>query len=142
MLTTPLACLLGFVGWTVLLVLALASWRGVMVLRRERAINAFPSGLQHGSDPYWRLNRAHLNCLENVPLFASVVLVGHVAGVQTPLFATLATVYLVARIVQSLVHISSGSAPAVWVRFSAFSTQIACLVLMGVEILKLPPLTL
>ena len=52
----------------------------------------FPASVPHGSDRYWRLNRAHLNCLEFLPMFAAVVLTGAVLGVTEGTVATLAEV--------------------------------------------------
>jgi uncharacterized MAPEG superfamily protein len=126
--TTPLWCLLGFVTWTLLLLAALAVARVSQVLAGERQANEFPSGVPHGGDAYWRLNRAHLNCVENLPLFGAVVLVASAAGVVAPALDTLAGVYLGARVGQSLVHLSSGSVTAVNVRFTFFLIQYACLV--------------
>ena len=135
-MTTPLYCLLGMVGWTLLLVLAIGAVRSAHVLRGEKQANEFPGGTQHGGDAYWRLNRAHLNATENLALFAAVVLTGTLAGVTTPLFSTLAQAYLAARVVQSIVHVSSGSARAVLLRFSAFAVQVCCVAAMGVEIVR------
>ena len=87
----------------------------------------FTAGVPHGSDAYWRLNRAHLNCLENLPLFASVVLVATVASMRSPTLDTLARVYLGARVGQSLAHLSSGGTGAVNVRFGFFLVQVGCL---------------
>jgi len=133
-MTTPLWCLLGFATWTVLLVLAVGFWRVRLVLSGHMAPNAFPSGTPHGSERYWRLNRAHMNAVENLPLMASVVLAGSFAGVTTPLFSTLAQVYLTARIVQSLVHISSNSPLVINLRFTALFVQFVCFGWMIVEI--------
>ena len=49
----------------------------VAVLRGERPANGFPADQDHGG-PGWyrRCNRAHLNCVENLPVFGAVVLVG------------------------------------------------------------------
>lgn len=135
-LTTPLLSLLGFAAWTALLVLAVAVWRTRMVLGGEIAANAFPHGDRHGSDRYWRLNRAHLNAAENLPLFAAVVLVGSVAGVATPLFSTLSQVYLGARVAQSAIHVSSNHVVAVNLRFAALLTQLGCFLWMSAEILR------
>ncbi len=135
-MTTPLWCLLGFAGWTMLLVVSVGLWRVGLVFAGKAAANAFPSGTQHGSDPYWRLNRAHLNAAENLPLMASVVLVGTLAGVSTPLFATLAQVYLAARIVQSLVHIASNAVMVVNLRFTALIVQFVCFGWMAGEIIR------
>ena len=133
-MTTPLYALVGLVFWTVFLVLAIAAVRVAEVLTGKTAVNAFPSGQPHGSDAYWRLNRAHLNCVENLPLFAAVVLVGHVAGLIAGTFATLAKVYAIARVAQSSIHVASGSAIAVNLRFACFLAQILCLLSMSVMI--------
>ncbi len=133
-MTTPLWCLMGFAGWTVLLAVSVGLWRVGLVFAGKAAANAFLSGTQHGSDPYWRLNRAHLNAAENLPLMASVVLVGTFAGVATPLFATLAQIYLAARVVQSLVHIASYAVMVVNLRFTALFVQFICFGWMGGEI--------
>ena len=127
-MTIPLWCLLGFVAWTLVLLLGVGFTRVGAVLRGEKRANEFPSGVPHGGDAYWRLNRAHMNCVENLPLFASVVLVATVAGVKVALLDTLARVYLAARVGQSVTHVSSGSVMAVNVRFTFFLVQIGCLV--------------
>jgi len=127
-MTTPLWCLLGFVVWTLVLLLGVGFSRVGAVLSGQKKANEFPSGVPHGGDAYWRLNRAHMNCVENLPLFASVVLVATVAGVKAPLLDTLARVYLGARIGQSITHVSSGGVMAVNVRFTFFLVQVGCLI--------------
>ncbi len=133
-MTTALWCLLGFASWTVLLVVSVGLWRAGLVFAGKTAANAFPSGAPHGGDRYWRLNRAHMNAAENLPLMASVVLVGTFVGVTTPLFATLAQIYLAARVVQSLVHIASNAVMVVNLRFTALIVQFVCFGWMGGEI--------
>ena len=127
-MTTPLWCLVGFVVWTLLLLVAIAGARVGAVLRGEKQANEFPSGVPHGGDAYWRLNRAHMNCLENLPIFASVVLVAAVADIRAPILDTLARTYLAARIGQSVTHVASGSVMAVNVRFTFFLIQVGCLI--------------
>ena len=133
-MTTPLRCLLGFVAWTMLLLVGVAVARVSQVLTGRARATDFTPGVPHGSDAYWRLNRAHLNCLENLPLFASVVLIATVAGIRAPILDTLARTYLVARVGQTLAHLSSGSALAVNVRFTFFLIQFVCLVWYGLVI--------
>ncbi len=135
-MTTPLWCLLGFASWTVLLAVSVGLWRVGLVFAGRVAANAFPSGTPHGSDVYWRLNRAHMNAAENLPLMASVVLVGTFAGVATPLFATLAQVYLAARVVQSLLHVASNAVLVINLRFTALIVQFVCFGWMGAEIIR------
>ena len=134
-MTTPLPCLLGYAGWAIALVLALAVVRVSQVLAGTKRPNEFPSGVPHGSDREWRLNRAHVNCLENLPVFAAVVLVGAVLSVESPTLDRLAIGVLAARVGQSLVHIASGSSLAVNARFTFFGTQIVCLVWMAIHTL-------
>ena len=126
-MTIPLWCLVGFVAWTIVMLFALAGTRIAQVVTGRKQPNDFPAGVPHGGDTYWRLNRVHLNCVENLPLFASVVVVATLAGVKAPLFDTLSRVYLGARVAQSVAHLSSGSSLAVNVRFTFYLVQIGCL---------------
>lgn len=86
--------LLGFVSWTLVLGLWLVSIRSFKVLMGTNKSDEFPAGIKHGSEFYWRLNRAHLNCIENLPLFGVLVLVGAFTGVLDGTFG------LVSQIVQ------------------------------------------
>jgi uncharacterized MAPEG superfamily protein len=133
-MTTPLWCLLGFVAWTLFLLFLLGVSRVSKVVAGTAQPNQFPAGVPHGSDAYWRLNRAHLNCVENLPVFASLVLTATVAGIRAGALDTLARVVLGARLGQSLAHLSSGGNLAVNVRFAFFLTQLACYVLFMVTI--------
>jgi uncharacterized MAPEG superfamily protein len=135
-MTTPLWCLAAFVAWTILLMAGIAVARVGAVLRGEKQANEFPSGVPHGGDAYWRLNRAHLNCTENLPLFGSVVLIAAAAGIASPTLDTAARLYLGARVGQSLAHVSSGSALAVNVRFTFFLVQVGCLLTFLAAILR------
>ena len=104
-MTIPLWCLLAFVVWTVALVVALTAAR-LRHLAAGGSVRDF--GIPNESRLIWRLFRAHLNCVENLPLFASVVLVAAVRGVAGPLLDALAVVYLTARLAQSTVHVAGG----------------------------------
>ena len=129
---TPLLCLLGFVLWTVLLVACgIAAIRFTAVLTGKAPPNGFPADVPHGSERYRRTMRAHMNCVENLPLFASVVLTGAIVHAGSPLMDTLALTYLGARVLQSLVHIASGRFTAISVRLTCFVVQMVCLTWMG-----------
>ena len=110
------------------LVLGVVTWRSVMVLRGEKQANEFLAGVPHGPDLYWRLNRAHLIAVENLPVLAAIVLVAHIAGVRSSTFDTLAIVHLAARVVQTICHLASNAVPVVMVRFTALVVQLGCLV--------------
>jgi hypothetical protein len=127
---------IGFALWGIVLVLMIGVWRVTLVLTGQARPSGFPSGVQHGSDMYWRLNRAHMNVAENLPIFAAVTLGGLAMGVGDPMFVQLAFIVLPARMVQSLIHVSSGSALAINFRFAAFAVQIVCWIWMAVIALR------
>ena len=118
-------------GWMILLTGAVVSSRGAMMATEGRKVNDFPAGVPHGSDRYWRLNRAHANAAENLGLVAAVLFGAAMAGVTGADALWLPWVVVAARMVQSTVHIASGSAPAVLVRATAFSVQLGCLLWLG-----------
>ncbi|MFV3304264.1 MAPEG family protein [Pseudomonas sp. NY15181] len=120
--------LLGLVAWTVLLVLLLVNQRGLLVMSGRMAVNAFAADGSNTPGAFGqRLARAHANCVENVPLFAAVLLYAMVTG-QTLVTDPLAPALLGARIAQSVVHLISTSALAVWIRFAGFFVQLLILI--------------
>ncbi|MBB4863744.1 hypothetical protein HNP46_002596 [Pseudomonas nitritireducens] len=120
--------LLGLVAWTVLLVILLVNQRGLLVMAGRMRVNAFAADGSNTPGAFGqRLARAHANCVENVPLFCAVLLYAMVTQ-QTLITDPLAPTLLVARIVQSVVHLISTSALAVWVRFAAFFVQLIILI--------------
>ncbi len=52
-----------------------------------------------------RASRAHRNMLENLPLFAILVLVVHVAGLSNDLTALGAQIFVIARLVYAVIYI-------------------------------------
>ncbi len=135
-MSTPVLCLLLFASWAIVLVLTLGAVRVLRVLRREQAANSFPSGVPHGGDRYWRLNRAHLNCVENLPIFGAIVVAAELSGVRTDTVATAATAVIVGRVAQSIIHVASNHNDAVNLRFTAFLVQLGGFGVMIVEILR------
>lgn len=125
---TPTAvALLGFVAWTILLVLMLAVVRTGLVFAGKKKSNEFkPSGedLQGFGA---RLTRAHSNCYENLPI-AGAVLLYAIATSQTAITDQLAMAFLGARVLQSLTHLASTSRPAVLIRFAFFVVQVLILI--------------
>jgi uncharacterized MAPEG superfamily protein len=129
--------LLGFTVWTLLLVLAgigLPRFRAVLV-DKVRA-NTFVPGTPHGSERYQRTMRAHMNCVENLPVFAALVLLGAVLRLDSTLFERAALIVLPARVLQSVTHVISGRSRAVLVRFGFFSVQFLCFLTMAAVIVQ------
>ena len=92
--------------WTILLLLATVGvYRWSRILTGRVAIRDFRADQIEGDDWYRRAMRAHANCVENLPVFGVIVLALYVGGVQSATANLVAVVILVARIMQSLVHV-------------------------------------
>ncbi len=117
--------LLGFTAWTLVLILAVVLYRSGVVLAGRRPANAWQRGKPSEDDPalLQRMVHAHANCLENLPLFAAVILVAAVAGKQA-VTDSLAGWYLLLRIGQSTAHLVGTSQLLVHVRFAFFLPQL------------------
>jgi uncharacterized MAPEG superfamily protein len=135
-LMPPLVALVLFAVWGLLLVIAIGLTRLSLVVTQGKGPGDFPAGTQHGSDAYWRLNRAHMNVTENLPFFAALVLSGLYLQVQGFAFEVLPSLVLYARIAQSLIHIASGSRLAVTLRFTCYLVQVLSMLAMAAAILK------
>lgn len=122
--------LLGFVFWTLMLLGAIAVVRTMGVLTGKKASNDFPADQDHGGSPFYRrLLRAHMNCVENLPVYGAVILTAAVLGV-TALIDPLAWPFLGCRVAQSLAHLAGTSVVLVNVRFTFFLAQYVILLTM------------
>lgn len=102
----PLLSLLGFTLWTIFLLLATAGvYRWRRVLAGTVTISKFVSGDVLGDEWYCRAMRAHANCIENLPVFAVLILAAGLQGLDSSLFDWMAVIVLTARIAQSLTHV-------------------------------------
>jgi len=64
-----------------------------------------------------RLMKAHTNAVENLVVFAPLVLLAHVSGITSPVVGTAAMVYFWARVV----HAAAYTFAVPWVRTLAFA---------------------
>jgi len=137
-MTIPMWMLLGFVTWTLILLMAFVGmYRWVNILFRKAPIASFRSDKLEGEDWYRRGTRAHANCVENLPVFAAIVSVMSAIGVNGVAVDSLCTLVLIARICQSLVHVSHAQTDAfVAVRFSFFSIQLVSFLVLIVIIAR------
>jgi uncharacterized MAPEG superfamily protein len=127
-MTIPIWMLLGFATWTLLLLMATVGvYRWVNILFSNAAIASFRSDQLEGADWYRRGTRAHANCVENLPVFGAIVFVISALGIDSSTVNYLCVAVLIARVIQSLVHVSHVQTDAfVAVRFSFFSVQLFC----------------
>jgi len=125
-MTIPLWSLLGFAIWTVVLLLATVGvYRWSRILTGRVPIREFRADRIEGEDWYRRAMRAHANCIENLPVFAAIVFVLHVSGIQNPTVDLFACLILAARVIQSLIHVSFVQTnTVVSLRFSFFIVQL------------------
>jgi len=135
-MTTPVWVLLGFAGWTlIILLLSVGVYRWSRILTGRQAIADFRADGAGGAAWYQRATRAHANCIESLPVYGAIVLAAHSAHLDDPLLDTLACVLMIARVLQSLVHISLVQTnTVVSVRFSFFFVQFICMAWMGIHI--------
>lgn len=139
-MTLPVWMLLGFAAWTVLLLIATVGvYRWSRILTGQAPIRSFRADAVEGSDWYKRAMRAHANCVENLPVFAVIVFALYAANVTSALVNALAAIVLVARVMQSLVHVCFVQTDlAASVRFAFFLVQIvAFLWLIGILVATL-----
>eukprot|EP00439_Symbiodinium_sp_Y106_P089995 s1_g2531.t1 len=125
------AALLAFAIWTVvLLLLTVGVYRWSQILTRRVAINEWRADEVKGSEFYKRAMRAHANCVENLPVFAVVILSLNAFQASSELTAFAGVATVVARVLQSVLHVAfDQNAVIASLRFVAFFAQ---LVFMGV----------
>ena len=130
--------LLGFAAWTVVLLsLTIGVYRWTRILTGRMPIKGFSATQVEGDDWYRRAMRAHANCIENLPVFGAIVLAVHVGGVGGPIVDYLSIAVLVARVIQSSVHVGLPQTNAVVaVRFTFFSVQLASFIALIVIVIR------
>jgi uncharacterized MAPEG superfamily protein len=113
-----------FIAWTLFLLVLMEVLRSHLVLTGRVRSNEFDPENSRLSPFMQRLARAHANCVEGLPVFGGLLLVALATG-RTAVTDPLAPWLLAARVLQSSIHLGSGSVLAVNVRFAAFVVQVA-----------------
>ena len=137
-MTTPIWMLLGFAAWTILLLAStIGMYRWGLIFAGRAPINGFRADQPEGADWYKRSMRAHANCIESLPVFGAIVLAIHASGAGGALADVASIGVLVARVMQSLVHICLAQTSAVVaVRFSFLLVQLLCFLMLIVIIAR------
>ncbi len=131
---TGMTAVLGFALWTLVLVFVSVNWRVLEVLR-GKGINSW--GRNDGIPVpalVLRMQHAHLNCLENLPIFAVLVFAAAFMG-KSAVVDSLACYVLAARVAQSLVHLIGTSQPLVFIRATFYVVQVLIFFYMFWELL-------
>ncbi|MGF9762028.1 MAPEG family protein [Microvirga sp. 0TCS3.31] len=132
-MTIPQWALLGFAVWTLLVLFGTVGvYRWSKILTGQVRISEWQADLPQGSDWYQRAMRAHMNCVENLPVFAAIVLCATATDADSRLLDLLAGAILVARICQTTVHLAfAPSDVGASVRFAFFFVQAICMLAMA-----------
>lgn len=126
-MSATLGALLGFASVTIVVVALVVFYRTALVLTGKSKANDFPRRGYEAPAFIQRLQDAHANCVENLPLVAAVVLAAVATG-QTAVTDPLACYLLYARIGQSTVHAIAVNHWMVLIRATLYSVQIGILV--------------
>jgi len=105
-MTVPVWVLLGFAAWTINHLLATVGlYRWSRILTGRTQMKEFRADKIEGEDWYHRAMRAQANCVENRPVYGSVVVAIVVTGAASLILDLLAIVLLVARVRQTVIHV-------------------------------------
>lgn len=121
---TGMTALLLFAAWTLVIMFAYVGYRVALVLAGKKPANAWTRGMPT-DDPGFvvRASHAHANCVENLPVFAAIVLAAAALG-KSAVVDQVALYYLLARLAQTTVHLISISHWMVFVRANLFVVQV------------------
>ena len=125
MTLSPAICtLICFAALTGILAFSYAGYRVGLVLTGKAKANEWTRGAQTWTDPAFvtRLQHAHLNCVENLPIFAAIVFAAYATN-QLALIDGLANIFLGLRVGQVLVHAISANATMVFIRANLWIAQ-------------------
>ena len=125
-MTFPLWGLAIFILWTIAIVILLLTVR-IRHLSAGGVVKDF--GTQNDESLLWRLFRVQSNLVENLPLYLGVVFLLTVRAVSGTAVDLLIIVYIVFRILHSVIHIA-GINPIF--RLLCLVIQLACLVTLTV----------
>ncbi|MGB3053128.1 MAG: MAPEG family protein [Polyangiales bacterium] len=137
-MSIPVWVLLAFAVWSMLvLILTVGTYRWGLIFAGRVQVNEFRADQIEGSDRYRRAMRAHLNCLENLPIYGAIVLVIVVSGARSSALDSLALTLIGARIAQTLIHVSWKQTNLLaYLRFGFFFVQLICMFWMAALVVQ------
>jgi len=119
-----ITALLLFAAWTLVLMLTYVLYRTGLVMAGQKRADSWTRG-KPTDDPGFivRAQHAHMNCVENLPVFGAIVLSAHALG-RPGVADHLGAYVLYARLAQSVVHLIGVSHTLVFVRGTLFTLQV------------------
>jgi uncharacterized MAPEG superfamily protein len=133
-MSIPVWVLLAFAVWSMLvLIFTIGTYRWGLIFAGRAEVKGFRADQVEGSDRYRRAMRAHLNCLENLPIYGAIVLAIVVSGARSSALDVLALTMIGARVTQTLIHVSREQTNLLAsLRFGFFFVQLICMLWMTV----------
>lgn len=119
---------------TALLAVIAPLYRSALVLTGKKPADAFPRAGHDGPSWYKRCMDAHANSLENLPLYLALLVVAYMSEAVAVL-DQVAYLYLMARLLQSLVHLLGVNHYLVLARFTFWNVQIAIIFYVALQLL-------
>ncbi len=125
---------LTFLVWTVALALVLVVITAVGALRQvgAPALAGNRQGMAELTGWAGRSARAHRNLLENLVLFAALVLVAQAAGVRNGMTLLGAQLFFWARVAHAICYLLG----IIWLRTIAYAVSIAGLVIIFIQLVR------
>ncbi|MBV9996880.1 MAG: MAPEG family protein [Caulobacteraceae bacterium] len=135
-MTLSLWMLLAFAAWTLaVLLVGVGVRRWTLIFKGEASLTSFPGDTAHGAPAYRRAVRAHANCVENLPVFGAIVLVGAVARLSPAGFGALSALVMAGRVLQTTTHaLLPETNRTVALRFGFFFLQVLAMIAMSAEL--------
>ena len=137
-MSIPVWVLLAFAVWSMLvLIFTIGTYRWGLIFAGRVQVKEFRADQVEGSDRYRRAMRAHLNCLENLPIYGAIVLAIVVSGARSSALDLLALTLIGARVTQTLIHVSREQTNLLaYLRFGFFFVQLICMFSMTVLVVR------
>jgi uncharacterized MAPEG superfamily protein len=120
-MSTPVLVLLGFAAWTLLTLFgSIGVYRWQRILTGRASIAEWRADVPQGNEWYQRAMRAHMNCVENLPIYTAVVVALVATHMQSATIDRLAVALMIARVAQTFTHIAlppneCRHQPSIWV---------------------------
>lgn len=114
--------LIAYIGWIILLLFVLAAYRTTYAKNSSKSLK-FKADGSDTAPLGERITRAQANCVESFSFIGGILLLA-VATDSTAITNSLAIYVLLARLIQSIVHIISTSNLFIQIRFVFFLVQV------------------
>jgi uncharacterized MAPEG superfamily protein len=131
-MSIPVWVLLAFAIWTLISLLAtIGVYRWSRILTGRATLAEWRADVPQGNEWYQRAMRAHMNCVENLPVYSAIVVALVATQIHGRIIDILALLLIAARICQTSIHVGLKQTDlVVGIRFTFFLIQIISMIVM------------